>query len=372
VNLRLLAGRSAVALAVASWILSAGYADAQSACTNALADRLPVAVPIDDFLRQCPTRAEISRFRSDLDIRFSADPTAGTTGCVSDDGTALTPLEVAVYQALRVMDRMTFDTPLPWTSAPTLYAWLVGAIDGIELADDGPGAYSFCCEPANTIVIQVAASFSALETDRWMDPALGTGLDGLVGLLIHEARHNEIGGHTCGTNDATLQELGAWGTQAYANRWFALHVGGFLRMSSSPRGYYLAQALTSPERRSVCSTAGLDLSLAVDSERVDPLRALYGVKVTNVGTEVANDGVLIAHLPAGVTTEAVTTDGRWVCKAVLDTVRCTLATPLRPGRISTISMHLFNRAGGPITNVLTVTARGDVGFENDVACATTP
>ncbi len=40
-------------------------------------------------------------------------------------------------------------------------------------------------------------------------------------MFVHEARHNEFGGHTCGTNDNTRAEMGAWGVQYYLETYLA-------------------------------------------------------------------------------------------------------------------------------------------------------
>ncbi len=45
-------------------------------------------------------------------------------------------------------------------------------------------------------------------------------MDSVV-LYVHEARHNQGYGHTCGTNDRTLAEMGAWGVQYYLDAWLA-------------------------------------------------------------------------------------------------------------------------------------------------------
>jgi len=173
---------------------------------------------VDDILASCPSAAEISRIDADITIQFDADPTAGEFICTSAEGsTDLTKLQERAYQAIIIMRRLSFTKPLPWTNL-TLYDWFINTADGIRFRDDIE--YSFCCEPSGFINVQTS-HLAALESNQWISPYSGTGLNGLMILFIHEARHNEVGGHTCGEKDNTIEEMNAWGVQYYLNEWLA-------------------------------------------------------------------------------------------------------------------------------------------------------
>jgi hypothetical protein len=167
------------------------------------------ASPVEDLIAHCPSSSEVSGFNTDLTISFEGtDPTAGTLVCHASDGSVdLTRFQKRAYQALRVMKAIHFSRSLPWASQ-TLYDWFVSSIDGIRFRSDI--AVSFCCDPANVINIHVASNSAALFTNRWIDPNAPIGLKDLAALLVHEARHNNGKPHTCGADDQTVGELGAW------------------------------------------------------------------------------------------------------------------------------------------------------------------
>jgi len=176
-------------------------------------------VTVDDLNASCPSAEEIALFNADLNITFEGDPTAGTLLCRAADGSAdLTLLKERTYQALRIMRQLSFDTPLPWTTK-SLYDWMTSTIKGIRSRTDITN--SFCCDPANTI--NIASSHIGpvdFVTSEWV---------GSLGVLYdHESRHNQGLLHTCGSNDQTLNELGAWGVQYYVQEWMTRHSDPFL------------------------------------------------------------------------------------------------------------------------------------------------
>jgi hypothetical protein len=136
------------------------------------------------------------------------------------------------------MQKLEFNQPLPWTNKQ-VYTWLIDAIDGIRFRDDIE--YSSCCDPAGFINVQVN-NLGVNTTAKWVDPQMGVGAQDLVVLFIHEARHNEIGGHTCGANDNSRAEMGAWAVQYYTFIYFAdnLKDRNFLTIPTPPSltGYY--------------------------------------------------------------------------------------------------------------------------------------
>jgi hypothetical protein len=200
------------------------------------------AQSVDDIMTSCPTECELAWFNSDFDIEF--DDAAGLPPLACENGLdpsgGVNP-RLAIYQALRVMAALDFDQPLPWTEK-NLYAWLNGAIDGILLTTTD---MSHCCDGQNRIVLK-ADLLSQPAFATWYDQQYGIGLDVLVGLIVHEARHAEIGGHTCGSDDQTLQELGSWGVQHYLFTWLAEHTLGWLTPAQMQAA--LSHAQTALER----------------------------------------------------------------------------------------------------------------------------
>lgn len=178
------------------------------------------AITVDDVLATCPTVDQINAINAIIDFQFDADPTAGSLVCTANSGSVdLTQLQERAYQAIIIMQRLQFTQPLPWTDQ-MLYNWFINTVRGIRFRDDIE--YSFCCEPDGYINIGTS-NLAALETNQWISPYTGTGLKGLMVLYIHEARHNEVGSHTCGDLDNTIDELNAWGVQYYLNEWLAWH-----------------------------------------------------------------------------------------------------------------------------------------------------
>jgi hypothetical protein len=162
--------------------------------------------------RRCPTAAEVSRIDRDLILQFDADPTAGTIFCSADvSGRPLTFLQSQAYLSLVIMRRLSFSRPLPWTSE-SLYDWTVRSIRGIRFRSDI--TTSFCCEPADFINIQTGVAIARPEL-----PRLPIWVFGFVALVVHETRHNNGYPHTCGANDRTVQEMGAWGVQYLLQHW---------------------------------------------------------------------------------------------------------------------------------------------------------
>ena len=175
--------------------------------------------PVDLILMRCPTSAEVASVDSDLKLIFDSDPTKHEPlACTAADGSRdLSPMKKRVYKSLLLMKQLQFDRPLPWTKEP-LYRWFTTAVRGIRFRDDITN--SSCCGPGRTMNI-LTTNQSIRYTDRWVEPAIGGGLDVFLLLLAHEARHGDGRGHTCGTKDQTPDELGSWGVQYYLGRWLA-------------------------------------------------------------------------------------------------------------------------------------------------------
>jgi hypothetical protein len=213
----------------ASDLASLAFLDAVFVCTTGRAtlsmlaveaQPLSVAPAIDDLLTTCPTQQELDRFNADFDIFFDPAANLPPYACQNgrDPGGSVNPL-LAVYQALRAMDALTFDQPLPWTSL-SLYDWLKSTITGFNIA---PVQYSGCCDAQGRIVLK-SDLLSQPSYAAWLEPQQSVGLMHFAGLIVHETRHAEGKPHTCnGTEDATLSEMGAWAAQYYFFLWMANH-----------------------------------------------------------------------------------------------------------------------------------------------------
>lgn len=201
----------------------------------------PKLLTIDEMLARCPTAQEIASVNADVKLIFESDPTTGKFVCAAADGSAdLTRLQERVYQAILIMKRFRFDAPLPWTNK-SLYLWFVGAIKNIRFRRDIE--ISYCCDPKDTLNIQTR-NLAALDTLRWIDPKTQSGLQGLVALFVHEARHNENVWHTCnnGADDKTLNEMGAWAVQYHLLFWLAYHSDSTFLTSPDPSPTFYREA----------------------------------------------------------------------------------------------------------------------------------
>jgi hypothetical protein len=76
---------------------------------------------VDDLHISCPSAGEVNAFKAALAISWESDPTAGTLVCRTANGSAdLTRLQERTFQALRLMQVVSFDAPLPWTTKPLI------------------------------------------------------------------------------------------------------------------------------------------------------------------------------------------------------------------------------------------------------------
>lgn len=177
---------------------------------------------IDKALATCPTAEEVASVDAALAMIFDSFPGRdGPLVCTDAEGSRnFTRFQRSAYNVILVMRQLEFDAPLPWTDL-SLYDWFVGAVSGLRFREDIEN--SFCCDPAGVINIATIGKVMT-QTDRWIQPGLNSGLADTLGLFIHEGRHADGLPHTCaGTEDATLEELGAWGVQHYLFAWLAEH-----------------------------------------------------------------------------------------------------------------------------------------------------
>lgn len=211
----------------------------------------PPSPTVDAILARCPTAADVASINADFKMSFEADPTAGKFACATAQGSVdLTLMQKRAYNILLVAKQITFSKPLPWTEK-SLYPWLAGAIKGMRFRSDIP--LSYCCQPAHTLDIRATDNESIVLTDRWVEPRSGGGLRDTLVLLVHEARHNEGKPHTCGANDNTLGELGAWGVQYNLLTWFADYTDpAFFVTAGAPPDY--VRTLTKSEAENIRKT----------------------------------------------------------------------------------------------------------------------
>jgi uncharacterized repeat protein (TIGR01451 family) len=261
------------------------------------------ASPVEDLIAHCPSSAAVAAINADLEITFEGDPTAGSLVCHASDGSVdLTRFQERAYQALRVMKALRFSRSLPWTSQ-NLYDWFVASIDGIRFRADTVS--SFCCDPVNVINILASSNSSALFTNRWIAATDPVGLEGLLAVLVHEARHNNGKPHTCGSDDQTVGELGAWGAEYYLELWEALYSGSFLTSPDVYPTYYRDQHLRISEifLPHFCSLPNADLSLAIGAGSPSPAvrgqNVAYTFTATNSGPDTADDVFVYSPVPLG-------------------------------------------------------------------------
>lgn len=190
---------------------------AASAFPSAPSASTPPISTIEQDLGRCPSAPELASVDSSVSMTFTSDPSAGQLVCTTAEGSRdLTLLQERAYQAVLMFTWIRFDAPLPWTSQ-SLDAWFARAIHGVDFRSDTQ--YSYCCEAGGVIVIQTnnLAVLSVGSVRSWAS------IRSLAALFVHEARHNEGYGHTCGTKDNTVVELGSWGVQYYFQLWLGTH-----------------------------------------------------------------------------------------------------------------------------------------------------
>ena len=197
--------------------------------TTVPATPTPTAAPtpaptLADFFSRCPTAQEVADVNSRLKITFEGSLNS-TLVCTAESGSAdLNDIQKKAYQTIISLKYIQFSKPLPWTDKQ-LYDWLTVAsgIVGIRFAyakdDPNNQLLSFCCSPAHTLVIYYRETNFLVTTKTWTNARMGIGLSNIASLLLHEARHNLFGPHTCGRNDKTLAEMGPVAVEYYFFKW---------------------------------------------------------------------------------------------------------------------------------------------------------
>jgi len=191
----------------------------------------PNGTTIEDLMVACPSPEEIALVDMDLKLEFVSDITAGTLVCSAAEGSVdMSLIEKNLYHAILAMRWIEFDQALPWTEH-SLYEWFVQAVNGVIV--DSREEFSHCCTAEGMIILDLDENSFAAHTNRFLRDEVGqggfdglNGVDTLILLLAHEARHNDNGGipHTCENgNDRTIDELGSWAIDYYLNLWFTDH-----------------------------------------------------------------------------------------------------------------------------------------------------
>jgi hypothetical protein len=181
-------------------------------------------ITADSIMATCPSADEVAAIDARVDLHFELNPYPSKLVCLASEGSAdLTLFERNVYNALRVMQALEFDEPLPWTDL-SLYDWFTQAASGAIFS--AGYQVSHCCSPEGLTYIQKNSFFSE-DTDQWIADGMQGGVRDLMVLLIHEARHSDTGiGHPCepvNIHDNNLEEMQAWAVQHYTLLWMADH-----------------------------------------------------------------------------------------------------------------------------------------------------
>ncbi len=172
----------------------------------------PAGAPSPPGELPCYSAWELDEIDREVPIRFEGDASAGVFVCTGAAGSRdLTRVQARLYQAVVYMKQARFDAPLPWTPDP-LYEWFTNLVKGVRVRTDIPNAF---CSVAERVINLLGTADQAAGPDSTFPS--------YVKVLVHEARHIEVGSHTCGTKDNTIAELGAYGTQYYLMLWIAEH-----------------------------------------------------------------------------------------------------------------------------------------------------
>ncbi len=321
---------------------------------------VPGTPTVDDLISTCPSAQEISDFNADLTITFDSDPTAGTLVCRAADGSAdLTRLQERAYQALRLMRKIPFDTPLPWTSK-SLYDWFVDAIQGIRFTN---GSGSFCCNPQGVINIGTN-NLAALQysTSGW--------LASLMVLFVHEARHNEGLAHTCGSGDQTLAELGSWGVQYYLFEWMAFHTGQYMMFKNPDQQAGPREWLWGGAQHELSRFCDLGIGVAASPQNVNfGQQAINRESAAKVVAVTLTKGLPLSvgavSLSGNNPSDFTIADDR--CSGKILPPSCTVLVAFRPSTAGTRSALLhITESGGAILQSVRLEGQGTASVQMQI------
>lgn len=204
---------------------------------NCVAENLPRAFvyteaypkTVDALLATCPSAEEIAAIDAEITILVDpvvmADPAEAAMACTVGGSEASARL--ALYNALRAMKLLRFDEAMPLLGSNNLYEWVrdLGITLRISTQTISTGG--------GTGINLAWVPMTHPHKRDWINPSSGTGLVGLVGLVVHEARHTTPGGgygHGCasGAKDTSYATGGAWAAQHDFFLWLSEHSLGYL------------------------------------------------------------------------------------------------------------------------------------------------
>jgi hypothetical protein len=177
---------------------------------------IPVpAKPIDAPLAACPSAAELASL-SGLNVALDSGLLGGPLVCRAATGSAdLNEMQRFIYRTLLFLRQTEFDAPLPWTDK-SAWMWLTDLNPRI-LFFESPGSRS-CSGPCLKGTAQLNMTMQTGVPLTWLN-VMAT-----AAVIVHEARHIEIGGHPCnGTLDNRADDLLAFGAHYYYRVWVERH-----------------------------------------------------------------------------------------------------------------------------------------------------
>lgn len=173
----------------------------------------PIGTFLDQRLQRCPTAAEVAT--NEIVLSIGTVASSRPLVCRASEGSVdLTYYQRLYMEALLLMKQLKFNAPLPWTHK-TLYDWFrdLGVRVHLEMAE----GLSSCCSQGPTMMLMMGTSTAEPPID--VDQVIIS-----LALLVHEARHLEVGAHPCNQRwDNRVDDLGSWGTQVKFYEWLALH-----------------------------------------------------------------------------------------------------------------------------------------------------
>lgn len=173
----------------------------------------PQGTFLDQRLARCPTPAEVAK--NDIVFSLGAVASSRPLVCRASEGSVdLTYYQRVYTEALLLMKELRFTAPLPWTNK-SLHEWFrdLGVRVHLEMVE----GFSSCCSPGPVMELKMGTSTD--EPPITVDRVIMA-----LALLVHEARHLEVGQHPCERRwDNRVDHLGSWGTQVRFYEWVALH-----------------------------------------------------------------------------------------------------------------------------------------------------
>lgn len=171
---------------------------------------------LNNALLACPTAGQIATINP-IQIEFNAAARSGALACRASEGSVdLTAIQRSVYHAVLFLKNTRFDAPLPWT--PDVWGWFVELNPRLYFFSGSSAGLTNCtnCQRGTAeLNINLGPEQQTMET--W--PNLVT----LAAVLVHEARHIEVGNHRCGVDDVKADDLEAFGVQYYYRVWVSQH-----------------------------------------------------------------------------------------------------------------------------------------------------